>query len=159
MGVGGGSERAPRLVKVEYSPAKASKHLALVGKGITFDTGGISLKPAAGMHAMKSDMSGAAAMFQTVAGVAELGLDLKVTAWLCLAENMPGGRSTRPGDVITIYGGKTVEVLNTDARAAWCWPTGWSPPVRRSRTRSLTSPRSPAPDARPGPAHRGGHGR
>ncbi|QCY47532.1 Cytosol aminopeptidase [Glutamicibacter creatinolyticus] len=115
MGVGGGSERAPRLVKVEYSPAKASKHLALVGKGITFDTGGISLKPAAGMHAMKSDMSGAAAMFQTVAGVAELGLDLKVTAWLCLAENMPGGRSTRPGDVITIYGGKTVEVLNTDA--------------------------------------------
>jgi len=115
LGVGGGSERGPRLVKVEYAPAKASKHLALVGKGITFDTGGISLKPAAGMHAMKSDMSGAAAIFQTVAGAAELGLDLKVTAWLCLAENMPGGRSTRPGDVISIYGGKTVEVLNTDA--------------------------------------------
>ena len=115
IGVGGGSARQPRMVKVEYSPAKAQKHLALIGKGITFDTGGISLKPPAGMHAMKSDMSGAAAMFQTICAVAELGLDLKVTAWLCLAENMPGGASTRPGDVITMFGGKTVEVLNTDA--------------------------------------------
>ncbi|GAA1413831.1 putative cytosol aminopeptidase [Glutamicibacter uratoxydans] len=115
IGVGGGSVRQPRMVKVEYAPAKASKHIALIGKGITFDTGGISLKPPAGMHAMKSDMSGAAAMFQTIAAVAELGLNVKVTAWLCLAENMPGGASTRPGDVITIFGGKTVEVLNTDA--------------------------------------------
>ncbi|MCW4464449.1 leucyl aminopeptidase [Glutamicibacter sp. MNS18] len=115
LGVGGGSDRAPRLVKIEYAPSKAAKHLALVGKGITFDTGGISIKPAAGMHAMKSDMSGAAAMFQTIAAVAELGLDLKVTAWLCLAENMPGSRATRPGDVLSMYGGKTVEVLNTDA--------------------------------------------
>lgn len=115
LGVGGGSARPPRMVKIEYSPTKASRHLALVGKGITFDTGGISIKPAAGMHAMKSDMSGAAAMFQTIAGVAELGLNLKVTAWLCLAENMPGSRATRPGDVLSMYGGKTVEVLNTDA--------------------------------------------
>ena len=115
LGVGGGSERGPRMVKIEYSPTNASKHLALVGKGITFDTGGISIKPAAGMHAMKSDMSGAAAMFQAIAAIAELALPLKVTAWLCLAENMPGGRATRPGDVISIYGGKTVEVLNTDA--------------------------------------------
>ncbi|MDR4532441.1 leucyl aminopeptidase [Glutamicibacter sp. PS] len=115
LGVGGGSNRPPRLVKVEYAPAKAAKHLALVGKGITFDTGGISIKPASGMHAMKSDMSGAAAVFQSICAVAELGLDVKVTAWLCLAENMPGGKATRPGDVITMYGGKTVEVLNTDA--------------------------------------------
>ncbi|GAA3304921.1 MULTISPECIES: leucyl aminopeptidase [Glutamicibacter] len=115
IGVGGGSARQPRMVKVEYAPSKAAKHIALIGKGITFDTGGTSLKPAAGMHAMKSDMSGAAAVFQTVAAVAELGLNVKVTAWLCLAENMPGGASTRPGDVLTMFGGKTVEVLNTDA--------------------------------------------
>ncbi len=115
MGVGGGSVRKPRMVKVEYSPAKATKHLALVGKGITFDTGGISIKPAAGMHAMKSDMAGAATVFQAVTAIAALGLPIKVTGWLCLAENMPGGASTRPGDVITMFGGKTVEVLNTDA--------------------------------------------
>ena len=97
IGVGGGSARQPRMVKVEYAPSKAAKHIALIGKGITFDTGGTSLKPAAGMHAMKSDMSGAAAVFQTIAAVSELGLNVKVTAWLCLAENMPGGASTRPG--------------------------------------------------------------
>ena len=114
-GVGRGSDRGPRLVKVEYSPAKATKHLALVGKGITFDTGGISIKPAAGMHAMKNDMAGAATIHQAIVAIAELGLPVKVTAWLCLAENMPGGGSTRPGDVITMFGGKTVEVLNTDA--------------------------------------------
>lgn len=115
MGVGGGSERKPRMVKVEYAPAKAAKHLALVGKGITFDTGGISIKPAAGMHAMKCDMAGAATIFQAIVAIAELGLPIKVTGWLCLAENMPGGASTRPGDVLTMFGGKTVEVLNTDA--------------------------------------------
>ncbi|MGB9036363.1 leucyl aminopeptidase [Arthrobacter sp. UCD-GKA] len=115
MGVGGGSERKPRMVKVEYAPAKPAKHLALVGKGITFDTGGISIKPAAGMHAMKCDMAGAATIFQAIVAIAELGLPIKVTGWLCLAENMPGGASTRPGDVITMFGGKTVEVLNTDA--------------------------------------------
>ena len=115
MGVGRGSDRGPRMVKVEYSPAKAEKHLALVGKGITFDTGGISIKPAAGMHLMKNDMAGAATVFQALVAIAELGLPIKATAWLCLAENMPGGGSTRPGDVITIFGGKTVEVLNTDA--------------------------------------------
>ncbi|RAX51017.1 leucyl aminopeptidase [Arthrobacter sp. AQ5-05] len=115
IGVGGGSERGPRLVKIEYSPAKATKHLALVGKGITFDTGGISIKPAAGMHLMKNDMAGAATINQAIVAIAELGLPIKVTAWLCMAENMPGGASTRPGDVITMFGGKTVEVLNTDA--------------------------------------------
>ncbi|MCV9995339.1 leucyl aminopeptidase [Paeniglutamicibacter sp. ZC-3] len=115
MGVGGGSDRKPRMVKIQYAPAKAGKHLALVGKGITFDTGGISIKPAAGMHAMKCDMAGAATIFQAIVAIAELGLPITVTGWLCLAENMPGGASTRPGDVITMLGGKTVEVLNTDA--------------------------------------------
>lgn len=115
MGVGKGSARPPRLVKIEYTPAKAGKHLALVGKGITFDTGGISLKPPANMHHMKSDMAGAATVLGTISAIAELGLPVRTTAWLCLAENMPGGNAARPGDVFTMFGGKTVEILNTDA--------------------------------------------
>ncbi|GAA3696234.1 leucyl aminopeptidase [Zhihengliuella alba] len=115
MGVGRGSTRPPRLVKVEYSPSKPVKHLAIVGKGITFDTGGISIKPAQNMHHMKSDMAGAATALETVLAVAELGLPIKTTAWLCLAENMPSGSATRPGDVVTMLNGKTVEILNTDA--------------------------------------------
>lgn len=113
--VGQGSVRGPRLVKVAYTPAKPVSKVALVGKGITFDTGGISIKPAAGMDAMKSDMAGAAAVLHTVLAAARLGLPVAVTGYLCIAENMPGGNAQRPGDVITIYGGKTVEVLNTDA--------------------------------------------
>ncbi|WP_130412423.1 leucyl aminopeptidase [Xylanimonas ulmi] len=115
VGVGQGSARPPRLVKLAYSPAKASARVALVGKGITFDTGGISLKPPAGMHAMTSDMSGAAAVLHTVVAAARLGLPVAVTGYLCLAENMPGGNAQRPGDVVTIRGGKTVEITNTDA--------------------------------------------
>ncbi len=115
LGVGKGSTRQPRLVKVEYSPAKAAAKIALVGKGITFDTGGISLKPHLGMGEMKSDMAGAAVVLNTVLAVAELGLPVKATAWLCIAENMPSGAAQRPADVLTIFGGKTVEVLNTDA--------------------------------------------
>ncbi|WP_417218994.1 leucyl aminopeptidase [Arthrobacter sp.] len=115
MGVGKGSARPPRLVKIEYTPAKAARHLALVGKGITFDTGGISLKPPANMHHMKSDMAGAATVLGTILAIAELGLPVRTTAWLCLAENMPGGNAARPGDVFTMFGGKTVEILNTDA--------------------------------------------
>jgi leucyl aminopeptidase len=115
LGVGKGSTRQPRLVKVEYSPSKASRKIALVGKGITFDTGGISIKPAQGMGDMKSDMAGAAVVLNTALAIAELGLPLKVTAWLCIAENMPSGAAQRPADVLTVYGGKTVEVLNTDA--------------------------------------------
>ncbi|MGJ3190244.1 leucyl aminopeptidase [Paenarthrobacter sp. FR1] len=115
LGVGKGSTRQPRLVKVEYSPAKATKKIALVGKGITFDTGGISIKPALGMGDMKSDMAGAAVVLNTVLALASLGLPIKATAWLCIAENMPSGAAARPADVFTIYGGKTVEVLNTDA--------------------------------------------
>ncbi|ADX72758.1 leucyl aminopeptidase [Pseudarthrobacter phenanthrenivorans Sphe3] len=115
MGVGKGSARQPRLVKVEYSPAKATSKIALVGKGITFDTGGISIKPALGMGDMKSDMAGAAVVLNTVLALAGLGLPVKATAWLCIAENMPSGAASRPADVLTMFGGKTVEVLNTDA--------------------------------------------
>ncbi|MGC0332453.1 leucyl aminopeptidase [Streptomyces sp. SAI-170] len=115
LGVGAGSAAAPRLVKLSYTSAKAKKHLALVGKGITYDSGGISLKPAGHNETMKCDMSGAAAVFAAVVAVARLGLEVNVTAWLALAENMPSGSATRPGDVLRMYSGKTVEVLNTDA--------------------------------------------
>ncbi|MET8955299.1 leucyl aminopeptidase [Streptomyces sp. NPDC004393] len=115
LGVGAGSASGPRLVKVSYTHPEASKHLALVGKGITYDSGGISLKPAGHNETMKCDMSGAAAVFAAVVAAARLGLEVNVTAWLALAENMPSGSATRPGDVLRMYSGKTVEVLNTDA--------------------------------------------
>ena len=115
LGVGQGSSRGPRLVKISYSPATARQHLALVGKGITFDTGGLSLKPPASMVGMKYDMTGAATVMAVVFAAARLGLDIRLTAWLCLAENMPSGSAVRPNDVLTIRGGTTVEVLNTDA--------------------------------------------
>ncbi|MGW2046856.1 leucyl aminopeptidase [Streptomyces sp. NPDC001858] len=115
LGVGAGSASAPRLVKLSYTSAKATKHLALVGKGITYDSGGISLKPAGHNETMKCDMSGAAAVFAAVVAAARLGLEVNVTGWLALAENMPSGSATRPGDVLRMYSGKTVEVLNTDA--------------------------------------------
>lgn len=115
LGVGSGSRRGPRLVKVSYSPATASSHLALVGKGITFDSGGLSLKQPAGMVGMKDDMTGAATVMAVVLAAARLGLDIRLTAWLCMAENMPSGSAVRPNDVLRMRGGKTVEVLNTDA--------------------------------------------
>jgi len=115
LGVGQGSSRPPRLAIVRYAPAGATKHLALVGKGITFDSGGLSLKPAGSMVGMKYDMTGAATALAAILAVAELGLPVRVTAWLCLAENMPSGTAIRPNDVLRIRGGKTVEVLNTDA--------------------------------------------
>ncbi|WKX69906.1 leucyl aminopeptidase [Streptomyces sp. XD-27] len=115
LGVGQGSDAPPRLVKVAYTHPKADATLALVGKGITYDSGGISLKPAGHNETMKCDMSGAAAVFAAVVAAARLGLKVNVTGWLALAENMPSGSATRPGDVLTMYSGKTVEVLNTDA--------------------------------------------
>ncbi|MEU5695711.1 leucyl aminopeptidase [Actinosynnema sp. NPDC020468] len=115
LGVGTGSTRQPRLVRLTYRGPKATKKVALVGKGITFDTGGISIKPAAGMEEMTSDMGGAAAVIATVLLAAKLKYPLEVTAWAPMAENMPSGAAYRPGDVLTMYGGKTVEVLNTDA--------------------------------------------
>ncbi|TBN56844.1 leucyl aminopeptidase [Glaciihabitans arcticus] len=115
LGVGQGSPRGPRLVKLSYNPEGATKHLALVGKGITFDSGGLSLKPPTGMIGMKYDMTGSATIGAVVLAAAELGLPVRLTGFMCLAENMPSGTAARPGDVLTIRGGKTVEYLNTDA--------------------------------------------
>jgi len=113
--VGQGSTRPPRLVRLAYTHPKATKTVAFVGKGITFDSGGLSLKPPKSMETMKCDMSGAAATLAATVAIAELGLPVNVVGYLCLAENMPGGAAQRPSDIISIYGGKTVEVLNTDA--------------------------------------------
>ena len=116
VGVGQGSANPPRLLHISYTPkGKAAKRYAFVGKGITFDTGGLALKPAAGMEAMKSDMSGAAAVSAAVIAIAELKLPVAIESWAPLAENMPSDTATRPSDIITIWGGKTVEVLNPDA--------------------------------------------
>ncbi len=115
LAVGMGSANGPRLVRMSYAPEGATRHLAIVGKGITFDTGGISIKPAAGMEEMKGDMAGAAAVIGAMKAIATLGLDVRVTGWVPTAENMPSGTAQRPSDVITMYDGTTVEVLNTDA--------------------------------------------
>lgn len=115
LGVGQGSDRPPRLVRLDYSPTGATGHIALVGKGITFDTGGLSLKPPASMVGMKTDMAGAASILAATKAVAALGLRIRVTAWLCIADNMPSGSAIRPGDVLRFADGQTVEVLNTDA--------------------------------------------
>ncbi len=117
VGVGKGSSRPPRLVRLAHRGARTrkSKKVALVGKGVTFDTGGISIKPAANMHHMTSDMGGAAAVIATVVLAAEQNLPIDVIATVPMAENMPSATAQRPGDVLTQYGGITVEVLNTDA--------------------------------------------
>ena len=115
LSVGRGSSRPPRLVHLTWAPSGAFKKVALVGKGITFDTGGISLKPGSGMEDMISDMGGSAAQLAVIAAAARLELPVRIDAWLPLAENMPSGTATRPGDVITHYGGITSEVINTDA--------------------------------------------
>jgi leucyl aminopeptidase len=121
IGVGQGSSRPPRLARLIHRGSrlakkpKQAKKVALVGKGITFDTGGISIKPAASMHYMTSDMAGAAAVIATVALAAQLELPIDVIATVPMAENMPSATAQRPGDVLTQYGGTTVEVLNTDA--------------------------------------------
>lgn len=115
IAVGGGSSRKPRLVRLEYAPRGAKTKLNLVGKGITFDSGGIDLKSAAAMLTMKCDMSGAAAVVAAVHAIAKLGLKINVTAYAALAENLPSDTAYRPSDVLTMYGGKTVENVNTDA--------------------------------------------
>ena len=115
LGVGAGSSAPPRLVELTYSPKGATSHIALVGKGITFDSGGLSIKPAQGMNTMKCDMAGAAAVVQATLAIAALRLPVKVSTFVPMAENMVSGSATRPGDVLTMYGGTTVEVLNTDA--------------------------------------------
>ena len=121
LGVAAGSVRPPRLVRVEYRPGDPYEfdgrepRLALVGKGITFDSGGLSLKPPTGMETMKTDMGGAAAVLAAVDAIAALGGRTPVTAWAPMTENMPSGSATKPGDVLTTRSGKTIEVLNTDA--------------------------------------------
>lgn len=124
LAVGQGSARPPRLIVLEHAPAghEQEKPLVLVGKGITFDTGGICLKPAANMHAMKGDMSGAAAVLATLVACAGDELPRRVVGIMACAENMPGGNAMRPGDVVRAASGDTVEIQNTDAegRLALC---------------------------------------
>jgi leucyl aminopeptidase len=115
--VGQGSANPPRLLQISYVPvkAKAKKNYAFVGKGITFDSGGLALKPAAGMEAMKCDMSGAAAVCAATIAIAMMKLPIAIDCYAPLAENMISDNATRPSDIITMYGGKTIEVLNPDA--------------------------------------------
>jgi leucyl aminopeptidase len=115
LAVGMGSVHPPRLVRLEYTHPDATGTVVFAGKGITFDSGGLSLKPPKSMETMKADMSGAAAVLGALQAIAALGPAVNVVGYLSIAENMPGGAAQRPSDVITIYGGKTVEVLNTDA--------------------------------------------
>lgn len=115
VGVGQGSANPPRLLHLAYSPARPKARFAFVGKGITFDTGGLNLKPGAGMEAMKSDMGGAAAVVAATLVIARLKLPIAIDAWAPLAENMVSDTAQRPSDIITTYGGRTVEVINPDA--------------------------------------------
>jgi leucyl aminopeptidase len=115
VAVSQGTEEEPKLIVLRYSGGGSGPTLGFVGKGVTFDTGGISLKPSASMHEMKMDMSGAAAVLEAVGAIAELGLPLDLIAVVPSTENMPSGTAIKPGDVITQYNGKTVEVNNTDA--------------------------------------------
>ena len=115
LGVGSGSVRPPRLIELSYQPAVSRRHVVLVGKGITFDSGGLSLKPSDSMKLMKTDMAGGAAVIATMSALAALGAPVRVTGLVAAAENMPSGTALRVGDVIRHYGGRTVEVLNTDA--------------------------------------------
>jgi leucyl aminopeptidase len=118
LGVGMGSNQPPRLIELTYEPAGAARprgHVALVGKGITFDSGGLSIKTADGMITMKTDMSGAAAVIAAMSALPALGVRTRVTGIVPAAENMPSGSAVRPGDVLRARNGKTIEVLNTDA--------------------------------------------
>jgi leucyl aminopeptidase len=115
LAVSAGSERQPCLLRLSYRPRRSKGTLALVGKGIVFDSGGLSIKTADNMETMKTDMSGAAAVAAAVVAIARLRIPITVEAYLPITDNMPGGGATRPGDVITYRNGKTIEVLNTDA--------------------------------------------
>jgi leucyl aminopeptidase len=115
LGVGGGSASPPRMVKLTWAPEGATKHVAIIGKGITYDSGGYTIKPPASMLHMKEDMAGAASAVQAIFLIAQLGLPIAVTAYAPMAENMISGAAMRPGDVLTMRGGTTVEMTNTDA--------------------------------------------
>ena len=128
VAVSQGSYEEPRLITLRHSGRGSGDVLGIVGKAVTFDSGGISIKPSAGMHEMKMDMSGGAAVIEAMGAIAELGIDLDIVAVVPSTENMPSGRSMRPGDIITQLNGKTVEVNNTDAEGrliladalTWC---------------------------------------
>jgi leucyl aminopeptidase len=115
LGVARGSQEPPRLIALEYRGRRGGPHLGLVGKGVTFDSGGISIKPAENMEAMKGDMAGAAAAIAAVCAIARLGLPIRVTAVVPATENLPSGTALKPGDVLRAMSGKTIEVINTDA--------------------------------------------
>jgi len=116
LAVAKGSAEEPRFIQIRYKPdKKSSKKLALIGKGVTFDSGGISIKPAANMDEMKFDMSGAATVIGSLQAAAHLKPDIEITGFIPVVENMPGGHATKPGDIITAYNGTTIEILNTDA--------------------------------------------
>ena len=115
LAVNQGSVKEPRFIVLEYSPKKAKKHVALVGKGITFDSGGISIKPADRMEEMKFDMCGAAAVIGTIETAAKLELPVKITGAIPSTENLPSGSDYKPGDIVRMMNGKTVEIVNTDA--------------------------------------------
>lgn len=137
LAVGKGSERPPRLIALEYSGGrKGDAPIVLVGKGITFDTGGISLKPGAEMDEMKYDMCGAAAVMGAIEALAQLKVKLNVVGVIASAENMPDGRASRPGDIVQTLSGQTVEILNTDAegRLVLCDALTW---VERFKPRAV----------------------
>jgi leucyl aminopeptidase len=115
LAVGAGSVHPPRMIELSYEPDGARDHVVLVGKGITFDSGGLSLKPNEAMKQMKTDMAGGAAVIGVLSALSALGAPIRVTGLIGAAENLPSGTAMRPGDVITSYGGRTIEVLNTDA--------------------------------------------
>ena len=115
LAVAAGSESKPRMIVLEYNPKGAKKTVALVGKGVTFDSGGINLKPSTGLDGMKADMSGAAAVAATLIALSKLKLKIRVIGVIPVVENMPSGNASRPGDIVKSYSGKTVEILNTDA--------------------------------------------
>jgi leucyl aminopeptidase len=115
LAVNRGSSEEPRFIVMEYGPRRAKKHVALVGKGITFDSGGISIKPAEKMEEMKFDMCGAAAVIGTMQAAAALELPIRITGAIPSTDNLPGGSAYKPGDIVTMMSGKTVEIVNTDA--------------------------------------------
>jgi leucyl aminopeptidase len=115
LGVGAGSAHPPRLIQLRYTPAQPNTKIVLIGKGVTFDSGGLSLKDAKNMETMKTDKAGAAAVLGVMSSLSRLGAGVEVIALVPATENMPGGRAIKPGDVLTHYGNKTTEVLNTDA--------------------------------------------
>jgi leucyl aminopeptidase len=134
LGVSAGSAQPPRLVYATYDPDPSSglPHVALVGKGVTFDSGGLSLKTGDGMMTMKTDMTGAATVFSVLGAASELGVRVKLTVIAPLTENLPGPRATKPGDVLTIRNGLTIEVLNTDAEGRLILADGLSLAVEAS---------------------------